>query len=174
MTLNARMSQQDPRLYSPNRDVAHNFGEIIMEVAKRCEEGNWDTLREYAKEKGLTDEDLGKVCQAVCQFVAKDPEKGESMAVGLSKSGFLDLPPAGRVVVMAYLGVVTLGVHWAGVREATINGVGPAQGYKQLRWHGMRCAKLMTLPRWRRRLYNLQSRVKKAWRALWEKDIYAE
>lgn len=172
MSINARMNQNDPRLYNPSRDVAHNFDQVIMEVATRIEKGTWDILKELAKEKNITDEELGKACQALCRFVAYDPDKGESMAVCLAKCGFLDLSSVARVIVTSYLGTVMLGMHWGGVRETTINGVGPVLTYKQLRWHGMRCAKLMTMPRWKRKLYVFWSRLNKAWRVFWQKDYY--
>lgn len=172
MSLNARMSPQDPRLYNPNRDVAHNFDQVIMEVAKRCEQGTWDVLVKLAQEKGLTDEDLGKACQCICRFVAHQPEKGESMGMCMSKCGFLECPDTARVIVAAYLGTVTLGMHWAGVREATLAGQGPAFAYKKLRWYGLMCTKLMSLPPWKRKLYLFWRRVRLAWRTLWQKDTY--
>ncbi len=172
MTLNARMSQGDPRLYTPNRDVAHNFDQVIMEVAKRCEEGTWDALVSLAREKKVSDEELGLACQAICKFVARQPVKGESMAACLASSGFLELSPAARVIVSAYIGTVILGMHWAGVREATLGGAGPAMTYQKLRWHGMVCAKLMTMRPWKRRLYSLWKRVRLAYRAFTQGDKY--
>ena len=169
MSLQARMSQDDPRLYNPNRDVAHNFDQVIMEVAKRCESGTWDALTALAKEKGLSDEDLGKACQALCRFAAKEPEKGKSMPQCLAECGFLELPATARIIVAAYMGTV-----FPGIREATIQGQGPAQTYKKLRWHGMMCAKLMTMPAWKRKLYVLWGRIKRAWRVLRQTDIYGE
>jgi hypothetical protein len=173
MGLNARMSPSDQRLYNPNRDVAHNFNQVIMEVAERCEKGTWDALVKLAEEKGISDEVLGKACQSLCKFVATQAdEPKESMPAGLARCGFLDLPPAARIIVSAYIGTVILGMSWAGVREATLGGVGPTVTYQNLRWHGMRCARLMTMPRWKRSLYCLWGRVKRAWRVLTRKDLY--
>lgn len=175
MTLNARMSPHDPRLYNVSRDVAHNFGQVIQEVARRCEDGTWDTLQELLREKKVSDEEVGRCCQSLCRFIATqadDPK--ESMAGGMARCGFLDADPYARVVVAAYLGTVVLGYHWAGVREATINGKGPALHYRRLRWYGMRCAKLMVLPRWRRRLYHFWRRCRLAWRALWDSNSYED
>lgn len=175
MNLQARMSPHDDRLYNVSRDVAHNFGDVIQEVARRCENGTWDTLSALAKEKGLKDEDLGRCCQALCRFIATqadDPK--ESMPAGLARCGFLDQDPHARVVVAAYLGTVVLGLHWAGVRDATINGAGPALHYGKLRWYGMRCAKLMGMSPWQRWLYNLWSRVRRAWRVFAEKKLYED
>ena len=39
MSLQAQLSKNDPRLYNPNRDVAHNFATVVTEVADRLEHG---------------------------------------------------------------------------------------------------------------------------------------
>lgn len=174
MSLQARMSAGDPRLYNVSRDVAHNFGPVMMEVASRLEAGSLQSLDALLKEKGVSEEELGKAIQGLCLFVEKQMDYKESMAAGLSRSGFLDRQPLAQVAVMAHLGSVLLGIHWAGVREATLKGEGPAAGYKGLRWYGYRSAKLMALPRWRRRLYNLTGRFRRAWRAFCLRDRYAD
>lgn len=173
MSLNARMTASDPRLYNVNRDVAHNFDFVIQEVAKSVETGRWEPLTRLAKAHKVSDNDLGKCCAALCKFVyvqAENPK--ESMAACLARCGWQELPEIARVVVMAYLGIITLGIHHRGVREATMNGVGPADTYKKLRWHGKKMVLLMSMPRWRRRLYTLRERVRRAWRAFWGKTDY--
>jgi len=174
VTLNARMSPSDSRLYNVGRDVAWCFGHAIMEVAKRCEEGRWEALVKLAKEKGVTDEELGKACQCLCVFVETQMDQRESMAQGLARCGFLDLNENARVIVMAHLGTIMLGMHWAGVRETTIQGVGPTLGYQGLRRYGRRCALLMQLPPWRRRLYNFWTRAKRAWHTLFQTGLYSD
>lgn len=172
-SLQARMSQGDNRLYSVNRDIAHNFDFVVQEVARCVEEGRWPALTALAAAHKVADETLGKCCQALCRFVgvqADNPK--ESMAACLARCGFLDLPEAARVVVMAYLGTVTLGIHHRGVREATLNGAGPADTYKRLRWHGRRMVLLMRMSRTRRWLYRLRERLRRAWRALTRKSEY--
>jgi hypothetical protein len=173
MSLNARMSASDPRLYNPNRDVAHNFDFVITAVASAIESGRWDAPLAIARAKGITDEELGAACSALCRFVTvqvDDPK--ESMYSCLVRSGFLDLKPEARVIVMAYLGNVILGMHWAGVREATLGGSGPAQTYQHLREHGDRLVRLMGRPRWRRALSRWWYRIKRAWRIFRSHDEF--
>lgn len=171
--MQARMSASDQRLYSPNRDLGHCFDAVIQEVAARCEAGQWDTVVVLAKEKKVSDEELGRACQALCHFVVTQlDDRHESMSHCLARCGFLDLNPHARVIVMAHMGAVILGMHWAGVREATLGGVGPVLTYGRLRWFGRRFSLLMTMPRWRRRLYQLRSRLHKAWRVFTEKHKY--
>lgn len=173
MGTQARMSESDNRYYSPNRDVAHNFNYVISEVADRIEGGKWDYLLELAKKEGVTDDQLGQVCAALIKFSAVQLDhKKESMASCLSRCGFLELSPAARAIVMAWMGTVYLGMMWSGVREATLGGVGPVQSYQKLRWQGRRMMILMTLPKWRRRLHNLRSRLRRAWRVLTKANLY--
>lgn len=172
-SMQARMTQGDPRLYSPNRDVAHNFEFVIQEVAECLETGKWPALTRLAAEKGVTDVELGKCCEALCKFVIVQTDNPkESMGACLGRCGFLDLPETARIVVMAYLGNIILGMHWAGVREATLNKEGPALTYRKLRWHGARLVILMKMPRWRRYLHNLKGRCRRAWREFWQKSKY--
>lgn len=172
-SLNARMSQSDPRLYNVNRDVAHNFDFVIQEVAKCMEEQRWRTLTTLAKTHQISDFELGRTCEALIKFIGVQVDNPkESMAACLARCGFLDLPEMARVIVMAYLGNVTLGIHHSGVREVTLDGVGPALTYRKLRWHGRKLVLLMTMPRWRRRLYRMKERLRRAWRALTEKSVY--
>jgi hypothetical protein len=175
MSLQAKMSQGDPRYYNVNRDLAHNFDQLIMEVVSQCEKGTWPSLVKICQDNGVTDEQLGKVCQALCRFMFSSTDlPKESMGSCLTRCGFFDMPEVARIAILARLGIVTLGVHWTGVHEATIGGVGPAMGYKKMRWYGMICSKLMTLPRWRRILYMWQRRIRKAWRQLWLVERYED
>lgn len=167
------MSANDPRLYNVNRDVAHNFDFVVQELAKCVEDGKWPALTRLAKASGVSDRDLGKACESLILFIgvqADNPK--ESMASCLSRCGFMDVPETARIVAMAYLGNITLGIHHAGVREATLNGQGPALTYQKLRGYGRECVTLMTMPKWRRRLLKLKQRIRRAWRALTEKNLY--
>lgn len=164
--LQARMSEGDPRLYNVNRDVAHNFDFVITTVAERLEAGGWPIAGEIAKAHGVTDEELGKACQALCVFVAGQMDRRESMAQGLERSGFLAVHPVARLLVTAHLGNVTLGIHWAGVREATMGGEGPAMAYQDLANRGAECSKLMGRPRWLRWWYRIGARIQRISRAM--------
>lgn len=166
MGIQARMTESDPRLYNVGRDVAHNFGHVMTTVAERLEAGGWEPADRIAKDYGVTQDELGKACEALCLFVAKHMEHKESMSLGLARVGFLDLHPMARVLTMAWLGNVILGMHWAGVREATLGGVGPAMTYQDLVGRGAECAKLMTMSRWRRRWHKLSYRVRRVFQVL--------
>jgi hypothetical protein len=175
MSIQARMTPGDNRLYNPSRDLAHNFGAIVLEAAKSASSGRWPAITKLAKEKEIPDEILGKAFEIVTKFIgrqADDPK--ESMHSCLARCGWLELPEYARVCVVAYIGLITIGMQHAGVREASIQGNGPAMGYKRLRWHGRKFALLMKMGWIRRSLYKLRARLRKAFRALMERDEYED
>lgn len=165
--LQARMSEADPRLYNVNRDVAHNFGDVVREVAARLEDGAWPAVKAMLARQQVTEDQLGAACAAFCTFVASSVDvPKERMHEALQRSGWFAVPEAAQIAYMAYLGTVMTGYFYAGVREATLQGVGPAQTYQDLRAVGTRSAKVMAAPRWRRKIDALAARVRLAWATL--------
>lgn len=166
-SLQARLSQNDPRLYNANRDLAHNFQMIAKLVAGRLEDRVWPELTTLLDKHGVTDDELGAACQAYCLFVgsqADDPH--ETMLAGLDRSGWLRVRPEAQVAVLAVLGTVVLGIQYAGVREATLGGEGPAATLHEVIAWGERSSKLLALPRWRRRWAIWTNRLRSAWRVM--------
>lgn len=167
--LQARMSENDPRLYNVNRDVAHNFGDVVREVAGRLEDARWPIIAEICKHYNVTEDQLGLACEAFCKFVASSVEvPKERMNEALARCGWFNVPEAAQVAYMAYLGTVMAGYFYAGVREATLAGVGPAQTYQDLREVGSRASKLLTSSRWRRRLAAFGNRFRRAFRLIFK------
>lgn len=158
MTLQARASEWDHRLYNVNRDVAHNFGDVMREVAGRLEDERWPVLVDVCKTHGVTQDDLGRACEAYCLFVAAATEdKREGMTACLTRSGWYAVPEVAQVALMAIMGTVISGYYWVGVREATIGGQGPCASCQDLREAGRRCSQLMLVPWWRRKVLRLRS-----------------
>ena len=166
MGLQARMSENDPRLYNSYRDVAHNFGDVVREVAGRLEDERWPALAEYLKSKGITEDELGEACKSLCVFVQAPPVKGETMQSSLEAAGWWKLKEPAQVAVCSLIGTVIMGMAWAGIREATMGGKGPAMNYQDLRDRGSQCAKLISTPLWRRRLDGVVKWFKGIWAAL--------
>lgn len=167
MSLQARMSQADPRLYNVNRDVAHCFKSVMEEVSGRLEDGRWACVEALLKEKGVTLDRLGEACEAACRFVAGAVDvKKESMGACLARTGWAGLPDMAQVALCAHLGAVMLGYFWVGAHEATIQGVGPCNDMADLREAGRRAHGLLTMPRWRRWWWRLTTRLGRAWSAL--------
>ena len=164
MSIQARASEWDHRLYNINRDVAHNFGDVMREVADRLEDGRWPVLAEIMEHYKISQEDLGRACEAFCIFVtsAADDRK-ERMGACLARSGWYDVPEHAQVALMAILGTVMSGYFWSGAREATLGGVGPCLTYTDLRERGKQCAALMQIPRWKRLLNKFCAWVTRVW-----------
>lgn len=126
MSLQARMSEHDSRLYDPNRDIAHNFRFVVEHIAKRMDEGRWDIATEVANVFHVTPDDLGEACAGFIRFVAGAAQKPkETMTQCLDRSGFLKAKPAAQLLHLAYLGSLLAGVYYRGAKEATIKGNGP-------------------------------------------------
>ncbi|MCI0422274.1 MAG: hypothetical protein L0312_24105 [Acidobacteria bacterium] len=167
MTLQARFSEHDPRLYNVNRDVAHNFGDVMREVAARLEDERWLILADALKHYDVTQDDLGEACAAFCRFVASAVEKPkETMSACLARAGWFGCPDVAQMAVMAILGTVLSGYYWVGVREATLKGSGPALSYQDLRARGEECARLMQMSRLKRRWFMFKERLQRGWQAL--------
>lgn len=157
MGLQARMSEHDDRLYSPARDVAHCFADVMREAAARLEDERWAALAALLKKEGVTQEELGAACQAACLFVASavDSPK-EKMGECLARCGFWKVPEAANIGLMAIVGTVMMGYFWGGAHEATMGGKGPCLKAQDLRALGAQCHEAMTAPRWRRWLWALR------------------
>lgn len=139
--LQARFNQGDPRLYSVNRDVAHNFQYVAMEVARRLRDDRWPAVEKLCAAHRITKVELGEACAAFCRFVAGVLEvPKESMEEGVKRSGLLDVREEAQVAFMSCLGQVMAGVYWVGLREATAGGSNPPLDSESLVRLGAECA----------------------------------
>jgi hypothetical protein len=167
MSIQARLSKEDPRLYNPNRDVAHNFRQVIERVAGRLEDKLWPDLTAILKREKVSMNDLGDACAALCKFIVPDSDEMKlSMQECLDRSGWFRTPGGAQVAVMAILGTVLLGYHFAGVREATIQGEGPVLSLQGLAERGEEAARYVALSPWRRTIDRVSRRFCKAVRIL--------
>ena len=166
-SLQARMTENDPRLYNVNRDLAHNYKQILEMVAARLEDGTWPELDAILKENDVTMDDLGEACAAFCRYVASaTTEKKATMFEGLDSSGWFECKPLAQAAYLAVMGTVVAGIAHRGIREATLGEDGPALRVGDLLESGDRCLKALRVPRWRRRVNGITSRFKGAFSAL--------
>ena len=169
MSLQARLSAADPRLYSPDRDVAHNFRYVIELVAKRMESGAWPELHEVLGPQ-MTADEQGEACKALILFVhhaAEHPK--DRMQQALDRSGFLACNPAAQVALMAYLGTAVAGLYYHGAKMATISQHGRREGpcedkdeMATLLQSAQHSIRLLTMPAWKRPLYRLWNFIRYA------------
>jgi len=167
MTLQARMSSSDPRLYNPSRDVAHNFQQVMELVAGRLEDRVWPELDSVLDREQITLDDLGAACGAYCCYLASAAQEPElSLFEGLKKSGFLDCKPAAQVAVMAHIGACYAAIQYAGVREATINGEGPLMTVTDLLGYADQFYRYTGMSRRRRRWEQFKVRLRAGLQAI--------
>lgn len=147
-TLNARLSQQDPRLYNVSRDVAHAFGDMMRVVASRLESlDRWPVLKAFIEENDITEDQLGEACAAFIRFTGgacDDPK--EEMGDVLRRSGWYDrdkVPEEAHIAIMAMLGTVISGYFFTGAREVTMENQGPCSTMQDLRDAGWKSSKLI-------------------------------
>lgn len=157
----------DPRLYAPNRDVAHNFRFVVEEVARRLAAYRWDAYKCLTRPP--SDEELGEAAKRFIEFVASaadDPH--ESMERALERVAFLELSYSAQLAYMATLGQVVSGIYFNGVRAATTGGVGPCSGADigSMIKTGRLVAEEMRVPWWRRPARKLKHRAEEAIRVL--------
>ena len=166
-SIQARMSEKDPRLYNVNRDLAHNFEFIVKLVAGRLEDDLWPELAELLKDRGVSQSELGEACVAYCRFIAtevKDPKEGVQEA--MERSGWFQVRPEAQIAFMALLGTVVSGIQFHGVREATLGGEGPAQTLPELLEVGKETSLLLSQPRWKRKIRRYWRRLTSAFKVL--------
>lgn len=167
MTLQARMSADDRRYINPSRDVAHCFGAAVKATLERIESHAWPELQKYLKANNVSDEEMGKAVECLCAFAATATDvKKEGMVGAMSRAGWFELSDPAMIATSAMLGTVTMGLFYAGAKEATIGGSGPCLDNQSLYEAGLRCSKAMTLPRWRRPFYRFKEKLVALWRAV--------
>ena len=128
MRSQARMSPNDQRLYNPARDVAHNFAGVVELIITNYDDAGWAALREFTMQQGVTDEDIAATLDAFVTAImyAKDKLKRKiSIHTALTETGFFKQKLLAQVTIMALLGQIYTGMHYAGIREATIGNEGP-------------------------------------------------
>jgi len=167
MSLQARLSENDPRLYNSYRDVAHCFGDVMREVAARLEDRRWPELDAILTKEGITMDQLGDACAAACTFVQTATElPKEKMHEALERSGWWKVPAPAQMALCAMIGTVMFGYFYAGVREATLGGQGPCQTFQDLRAFGSHAQALLSMGPWKRRWVRFTLRLEATWKAL--------
>jgi len=155
--LQARMSGDDSRLYSPNRDLAHIFGHILEESAKRIDDQIWPDLERLRQELEVTEEDFAACIEAIAVFVQADRNElfSGSLHEQLTAAGWFKAPAEANILYLAMVGVVTMGIAHQGVREATYSFDGnppyiPCASYPDLIQHSRKVLQRLSESPWKR------------------------
>ena len=157
MSMQMRVNASDPRLYSPDRDVAHNFHVVIQHVAKRLEDSHWAELGDYLKINHITSDQMGEGIKAYILFVMTAvQDKHETPQDALTRVGWFRVPAPVQIAVMAYLGTVMTGMYFVGVREATLGAQGPCSDVSALATAADNIGRLLSQPKWKRILHSVR------------------
>lgn len=164
MGIQAKTSEWDHRLYSVNRDLAHNYTHICQETARRLEAGSWPIVTRMCADYKITEDELGEACRAYLEFIGTSVSVKEDREPqqGLTRVGWFALRDEVQVIFMAMLSTVVMGYAYVGIREATLGGKGPIQDGPDLLAEGRRVADALSLPRWQRRWQRFRYKVKTA------------
>jgi len=161
MALQVRLKEGDPRFYNTNRDLAFCWPSMATEVVKLLSSGRWDHIKTYLAENGVSDEEVGKACDAYCTFMSSATKNESSpspqshlrlMGPQMKKAGWFDVRPEAQIAFMAMLGNVATGMAWYSVREATFGDMEHVE-YRHLQTAGRRAYLALSVPRWYRGLY---------------------
>jgi hypothetical protein len=130
MSLQARMTQGDPRLYDPSRDVAHNFIDVVKTTAHQLEHiaTAWPEMAQVLSRESVNEHDLGEACGALCTYLIETADKTKrnvSVEQAFTNAGFFNLKPAAQIAVMAMVGLIYSGMFYRGARQATMIDSGP-------------------------------------------------
>lgn len=129
MSLNVIMGMGSrARAYSPERDLAHNFGSIFQHVCHLLQEqgGYWKPVQQYIKDKQVSKEDLAKGLKALQVFITTSAQyPSETIADVSRRSGWEEVQGPAQMAIMAVLGGVMCGAYFACVRDATIGHLDP-------------------------------------------------
>ena len=108
MTAMIRGSEGDSRFYSPNRDVAYCYVQMVTRALKQLDvEDTWAAwVGDYLRHTGTTVDDIGETAKCLADGIADfiGDLTIESPKDALEKSGFLTSNPAAQLVICAKIG----------------------------------------------------------------------
>jgi len=141
---------KDDRLYSQERDIAHNFGWFVQTMLHRMEKRPWETVEDYLRKEGITDEQVAYGMESLSNFVMSARGNDKPMHEAMKEFGWLDADPHVHVAMCAYLGSALIGAFYEGIQEATLMQDDPIKRYPNIRQGAKTAANLVKRPTWRK------------------------
>jgi hypothetical protein len=160
MSVQMKVSQNDNRLYSPDRDIAHNFKFVVTKVGDMLTDEHWPALTKLLKDHGVTTDQLGDAHRAYIIYVATTAQHPkEKIQHALQRSGWADVPEIVKIAHQAYIGLIMTGMWYYAARDASL-GADTSVDAKTLVEEGDRIARLMRQSWWRRKLSSLKKQIR--------------
>jgi hypothetical protein len=127
-----RGSEGDSRFYSPNRDVAYCYVQMVTKALQHLDvEDTWAAwVGDYLRHTGTTVDDIGETAKCLADGIADfiGDLSIESPNDALEKSGFLASNPAAQLVICAKIGQMFTGMYFNAIRDVTpMGGESPIQ-----------------------------------------------
>ena len=154
MTIHMRPRTGDGELYTPGRDLAYCFPDMLQNVAGRFSEDKWPALMQLMEREKITFAQLQDGMDKLCLFMVRTQERPDVPIQDLMRDvGWLDVPPQVQIGINAMLGTVVIGQMFAAIRDlALIDAPHQISMYPLIKY-GKISKLLMYMPPWRRRLY---------------------
>ena len=118
----------DTRKYSPNRDIAYVFPQLITEAIRGLDDETlWQGgIADYLRFRNITVEDIGKAAETFAQGIVLFTKYGYgSPKEALGQAGFFDVPEAAQDAIMMRIGQVMAGAFFVAIRDVTPMGGQP-------------------------------------------------
>jgi len=146
-------------MYSPSRDIAYLYPELVATIEQRLYEGPFEPLKKLLEHNHITEDNLAEAIRVYCEFLNsahKTPD--QSVEQCLEASGWFAQDPLVRIAVMFYMGAAMTGSVFGAIRDTTRMGEEPPH-IRTLTAAGERMARYMNAG-WFRRVY---LRVRARW-----------
>lgn len=116
-----QLRHKDGRAYSLGRDLANLFPRLCQQACNLLGIGGWHPkVKDWAEQSGLTQNDLVRAEIALAKFVAiSTTDQARSKEDAWVNSGLANLHPAAQIMLLFFVGSVTLDTYLRSVREGT-------------------------------------------------------
>lgn len=159
MGIQMRLSANDERFYSPDRDLAYCSPHLVHRAMLGLNPENQEHwIRAFIEENNIPPEQLVEAARALADYMNKaltDPQYKQPFEA-LQAVGFFNLDPKTSCIVCAKLGQVFLSAIFSSIRDVTRDPKAPPFNTKEIADAAEKLQedvrKFRTMPRWRIRL----------------------
>lgn len=135
MPIQMRLSQNDNRMYSPDRDLAYCAPHLIHHAISGLDpEYQEPWVKAYIEDNNITDDLLVSAAEVAAKYLNEtltDP-KHVTPYDALTTAGLFELPPAVQTLLLAKLGQIFLQAVFPSIRDVTRNPADPPYDTKQI------------------------------------------
>ncbi len=170
MSTHMRLKGSEGELYTPGRDLAYCFHDMVENVANRFSENKWPALMALMEREKIEFPQLQAGMDSFCRFLVEAQQKPDrDIRESMRSSGWLDQPPQVQIAINAMLGSVVMGQLFAAVRDLALIDAPHQRNMLPLIKYGKISKLLMYMPPWRRRLFYLTRDTARKLRRLFAK-----